>query len=75
MALTVRETKAGSRPAGGYASNTPTKASHPLGSAEGLVYHRPVLKPGPSQAGRDGRRVSTARPVIGPLGLRKRNIL
>lgn len=81
MALTVREQKAGS--VGGYRISAPVYGSHPLrlvsqasrSSSSKTVMHRAVLKPGPPQAGRDGARGSTARPVIGPMGLKSRRII
>jgi hypothetical protein len=46
MALTVKETKAGSRPGSGYSTTYPTKGSHPLDNQRGRVFSRAVLKPG-----------------------------
>jgi len=51
MALTVRETKAGSRPGSGYSTTYPTKASHPLDNQRGRVFTRATLKPGKRVAG------------------------
>jgi hypothetical protein len=70
MALTVKETKAGSRPAGGYSTSAPTLASHPLNlRTDSLVKPRPlVYRP------RRIRRGSTAKATIGPMGLKARSI-
>lgn len=67
MALTVREQKAGSRPAGGYEHKIPLRAW--TGTLRGdTVLRRPTLRPGPrATAQLRGRRVSTARPVLGPM--------
>lgn len=51
MALTVKETKAGSVPGGGYPTTIPTKSSHPLNLKDTTIYHRNVLKPGQRQQG------------------------
>jgi hypothetical protein len=51
MALTVRETKAGRRPGGGYPTTFPTRGSHPLKMNSSTVFNRAVLKPGQRQQG------------------------
>jgi hypothetical protein len=70
--LTVRKAVAGPRrPASGYS----TKPMDPLGlTAVGL---KPMATARPISVTpvKPGRRVPTARPVIGPLGLAKRTIL
>jgi hypothetical protein len=65
MALTVRETKAGSRPGGGYPTTFPTKSSHPLDNQRGRVFSRATLKPGTRQTGQlVGKRGHTLDPKM-----------
>jgi hypothetical protein len=72
MALTVRETKAGSRPGGGYPTTFPTKSSHPLDNQRGRIFNRAVLKPGTRQTGQlVGKRGHSHDPL---MALTKRTI-
>lgn len=75
MSLTVREQKAGSRPAGGH--STGRSATTWRGQLRGdTILRRPTLRPGPRATGQlRGRRVSTARPVRGPIGTKARAII
>jgi len=50
--------------------NFPTKPSHPLKQKTTTLIRRPKLP----KAARATRRASTARPVLGPIGTRPRNI-
>jgi len=49
-----------------------TKAAHPLNLKTTTLIRRPKLQPGPSPR---IQRVSTARPVLGPIGTRPRQIV
>jgi hypothetical protein len=60
-----------SRPSAGYAINTPTKPWTGK-QREDTIMRRPTITIAPQPR---YRRVSTARPVIGPLGLKPRVIV
>ena len=77
MALTVKETKAGNRPAGGYRSNdVKLRGSHPLSlRTDTILKQRPLASGSRATGQARGKRGSTSRPVLGPMRTRARSIL
>lgn len=81
MSLTVKEAKAGSRPASGYNANFPlsfksTPLKGPGTLAGGTILRQPVLRSGMRQANQArGTRVTSAQRQFNLLGSRPRTIL
>jgi hypothetical protein len=82
MALTVKETKAGNRPASGYPTSVPLLSPQPLRRIDQdagetkrktlLSGYDVPLKLGPRPITKRG---SLSRPVLGPMGTKERTII
>lgn len=80
MVLTVNEVKA--KPNGGYTIGFPVRSAQPLNLKQpgtglgGTIVRQVPLKLGRRQTGQlTGKRVSTAKPIRGPLGTKSWTIM
>lgn len=76
MALSVRQQKAGSRPASGYPTTAKTVSAHPLPTRTDTLIHQPTLVAGPRALGQArGKRSKAKRRVLGPFGTKDATII